>query len=182
MLSHQQDRKTWHDTWHKRFGRKRGRRFLKKTLATHDQTRWKPPYCDTLNCFVTCQTHHTQEERRKHQQQKISFHNRRSYSRVALPASRRRTFQPNLNSANQNRTSKSSCGNVKNIAATEWLARQGRHRPSCTAKHLAFEIDLFKFNMAERNQFQASAPTISKPKTASYLKPFLASRNTFHFQ
>ena len=73
-------------------------------------------------------------------------------------------------------------GNVKNIAATEWLARQGRHFPSCTAKHLAFEIDLFKFNMAERNQFQASAPTISKPKTASYLKPFLASRNTFHFQ
>ena len=75
-----------------------------------------------------------------------------------------------------------AAGNVKNIAATEWLARQGRHRPSCTAKHLAFEIDLFKFNMTERNQFQASAPTISKPKTASYLKPFLASRNTFHFQ
>ena len=74
-----------------------------------------------------------------------------------------------------------AAGNVKNIA-TEWLARQRQHRPSCTAKHLAFDVDLFKFNMAERNQFRASAPTISKPKTASYLKPFLASRNTFHLQ
>ena len=75
-----------------------------------------------------------------------------------------------------------AAGNVKNIAATEWLARQRQHHPSCTAQHFAFDIDLFKFNMAERNQFQASAPAISKPKTASYLKPFLASRYTFHFQ
>ena len=36
-----------------------------------------------------------------------------------------------------------AAGNVKNIA-TEWLARQRQHRPSCTAKHFAFDIDLFK--------------------------------------
>ena len=49
-----------------------------------------------------------------------------------------------------------AAGNVKNIA-TEWLARQRQHRPSCTAKHFAFDIDVFKFNMAEGNQFRASA-------------------------
>ena len=106
---------------------------------------------------------------------------RRSYSRIVLPASRRRTF--NQTSTQQIKTGlPKAAGNVKNIAATEWLARQRQHRPSCTAKHFAFNIDLFKFNMAEGNQFQASTPTISKPKIASYLKPFLASRNTFHLQ
>ena len=72
-----------------------------------------------------------------------------------------------------------AAGNVKNIAS-EWLGRQRQHRPSCTAKHFAFDINLFKFNMAERNQFRASA-TISKPKTASYLKPFYLRAMPFIF-
>ena len=102
--------------------------------------------------------------------------------RCTIPASQRRTFQPNLNSANQNWTSKSS-----------WKRKEhSSHRMACQARPASSKLHskafglrnrfMFKFNMAERNQFQASAPTISKPKTASYLKPFLASRNTFHFQ
>ena len=112
---------------------------------------------------------------------KISFHNVAATAALHYLQADDEPF--NQTSTQQIKTGlPKPAGNVKNIAATEWLARQGRHFPSCTTKHLAFEIDLFKFNMAERNQFQASAPTISKPKTASYLKPFLASRNTFHFQ
>ena len=44
---------------------------------------------------------------------------RRSYSRVALPARRRRTFQPNLNLTNQNWTSKTSGNRKEHSIATQ---------------------------------------------------------------